>query len=138
MRRVTFLAVLAAFLLTAAAPLGLADTGADTKTAAVTNKFCPIMGKDSAVDPTIRVEHEGQYVYFCCQGCLNAFKKDPAAAIAKMSPEEQEAIKVNDTCPVTGDKIADRSIRTESEGKLVYFCCAGCKAGFEKKNSSGE
>jgi YHS domain-containing protein len=135
MRRYACFALVAVCLLNAAANLGFADSSEKAGPAATTNKFCPVMGTDSAADPTIRLEHEGQYVYFCCQGCLNTFKKDPAAYVSKMSSEEQAAIKTNDVCPMTGEKIADRSIRSETNGKLVYFCCAGCKAGFDKKNS---
>jgi YHS domain-containing protein len=35
------------------------------------------------------------------------------------------------TCPVLGGKI-DKNIFTEYKGKKVYFCCANCKAAFEK------
>ena len=92
-------------------------------------------GIESAVDPKVRTEYEGQYVYFCCDGCKQGFEKDPAPYVAKMSAEDRDAIKVNDTCPMSGEKIETREIRAEFHGKLVYFCCAGCKAAFEKKNA---
>ena len=36
------------------------------------------------------------------------------------------------TCPVSGDKI-DKNVFVEYKGKKVYFCCAQCKAAFEKE-----
>ena len=134
MHRLATLAAAAALTLCLSGAIVCAS-GGDDKAApkALTNAYCPIMGTDSPADPAIRTEHEGQYVYFCCEGCLNTFKKDPAKYIAKMSPEEQAAIKANDTCPLSGEKITDRSVRSEANGKLVYFCCEHCKTAFDKK-----
>jgi len=36
------------------------------------------------------------------------------------------------TCPISGDKI-DKNVFVEYKGKKVYFCCAQCKAAFEKE-----
>ncbi|MBI4795572.1 MAG: YHS domain-containing protein [Deltaproteobacteria bacterium] len=36
---------------------------------------CPVMG--GKINPNLYVDHNGQRVYFCCPGCLEAFKKDP-------------------------------------------------------------
>ena len=36
------------------------------------------------------------------------------------------------TCPISGDKI-DKNVFAEYKGKKVYFCCAQCKAAFEKE-----
>ncbi len=38
-------------------------------------------------------------------------------------------------CPVTGEKIASAEkavAKSTYQGKTVYFCCAGCKAKFDK------
>lgn len=105
-----------------------AEAPGDTK---VTNGHCPIMGGETKA--SYRTEHEGQYVYFCCAGCVDTFKKDPEAAVAKLSAEDRAAIRPNETCPVSGEKIADRSVWTEHEGRKVAFCCANCKTAFEKK-----
>ena len=131
MRRTAILATLVALVVGLNWSFARADEKATTP-APVTNKSCPIMGVDSPVDPTIRLEYEGQYVYFCCKGCLETFQKDPAAAIAKMTPEDREAIKVNTTCPMTGEEITDHNVKVEYQGKLIYFCCAGCKGSFAK------
>jgi YHS domain-containing protein len=128
------LVALAAFVLgLAAVPFAKAEDPAKAPEN-VTNKYCPVMGTESFVDPKIRAEFDGQYVYFCCDGCLKMYQKDPAKYQATMPKEELEAIKVNDMCPVSNEKITSRDIRSESKGKLVYFCCAGCKSSFDKKN----
>jgi YHS domain-containing protein len=31
-----------------------------------------------------------------------------------------------ETCPVTGQKLADRRLKTRLFGRDVYFCCEGC------------
>ena len=37
---------------------------------------CPVLG--NAIDKNVFVDHEGQRVYFCCEGCKGEFTKDPA------------------------------------------------------------
>jgi len=43
---------------------------------------CPVMG--GAINKAIYVDHESKRIYFCCAGCVDAFKKDPAKYIAKL------------------------------------------------------
>lgn len=130
MRRTTLAAAIAALFLSLSANAALpASDNAPAKP--VTNKMCPLMADE--VNEKIRTEYEGQYVYFCCKGCVDMFNADPAAAVAKMSDEERAAIARNTTCPVTGEAIERLDTRAEVDGKLVYFCCAGCKKSFEKK-----
>lgn len=130
MRRMTLLAAIAALVFSISATVTLATGDHHAPAKGVTNKVCPLMGDE--VNAKIRTEHEGQYVYFCCSGCIDMFKADPAAAIAKMSDEDKAAIQKNETCPVTGEKIASFDTRVEHEGKFVYLCCAGCEAKFKK------
>jgi YHS domain-containing protein len=97
----------------------------------VTNKKCPVMNTDVKAD--IRAEYKGQYVYFCCKGCVTMFEKEPEKYLGKLSAEDQEAIKANDICPVTNEKITDQTRFTEHEGRKVYFCCDGCANTFKAK-----
>jgi YHS domain-containing protein len=133
MRNFALAALVALFLGLTAAPFASADENAAKAPENVTNKRCPVMGMEGYVDPKIRAEHDGQYVYFCCEGCLKMYAKDPAKYFGNLPKEDQDAIKVNDTCPVSNEKITSREIRSEVKGKLVYFCCAGCKTSFDKK-----
>ena len=43
---------------------------------------CPVMG--GAIDRKLYVDHEGQRIYVCCAGCIDAVKKDPAAHVKAM------------------------------------------------------
>jgi YHS domain-containing protein len=53
---------------------------------------CPVMG--AAVNKNIYVDHNGKRVYFCCNGCPEAFKKDPDKFIKKLESEGVELEKV--------------------------------------------
>ena len=97
---------------------------------AVTNKECPVSG--GKVNPQYRTEYNGQYVYVCCQGCLDEFKKDPEKFVAKMSKDDREAIKTNALCPMSKEPVK-KEFRVEDNGRLVYFCCAGCMESYKKK-----
>jgi YHS domain-containing protein len=76
-------------------------------------------------------------------GCQK--KSEPAAPPAPTAPAtpaadanavvDSNAVAVEieqTTCPVMGGKI-NKEIFTEYQGKKVYFCCAQCKADFEKE-----
>lgn len=100
----------------------------------VTNKYCPIASNRTtrvSVNPGVRTEYKGQYIYFASEAGIKAFEANPERAIASMSAEDQAAIKHNDICPYTGLKVESK-YRAESEGKLIYFCCAHCKWEFER------
>lgn len=43
---------------------------------------CPVSGKKINIEKF--VEHDGKKVYFCCGGCPDAFKADPAKYTAKL------------------------------------------------------
>ena len=43
---------------------------------------CPVMG--GAINKAIFVEYQGKKVYFCCAGCPEQFKADPAKYLAKL------------------------------------------------------
>jgi YHS domain-containing protein len=43
---------------------------------------CPVSGKP--INPQASLEHDGKKVYFCCEGCPNAFKADPDKYLAKL------------------------------------------------------
>jgi len=126
MRRFSF--ILSTLVILAAALVVSASEG---EKKAVTNKKCPVMSAD--VSEKFRSEYKGQYVYFCCQGCVKMFEKDPEGYIAKLSKEDQEAIKPNEICPVTEDKITDLTRWVEYEGRKVYLCCDGCVTMYKQK-----
>ena len=91
---------------------------------------CPVM-KGGKIDKALFVEHEGQRVYFCCGGCPETFKKDPAKYMTALKEQGITLEKVQTTCPVNGDKI-DKKVYADHEGQRIYFCCAGCVGKFKK------
>src|SRR5262245_60294835 len=101
----------------------------------VTNKSCPVSG--GPVSEKYRAEYKGQYVYMCCEGCLSEFNKTPETFVEKLSKEDQEAIKINEVCPVSGEPIS-KSLSLEFEGRKVYFCCEHCVEKYKKDHPTAK
>lgn len=72
--------LLGAFLMMSLAWAGLA-LAADPKTKDQDLGVCPVMGAKN--NPKLYVDHNGQRIYFCCPGCIDAFKKDPGKYLKK-------------------------------------------------------
>ena len=53
--------------------------------------------------------------------------KKAATATATAASIEQT------TCPIMDGNKIDKNVFVEYKGKKVYFCCADCKAAFEKE-----
>ena len=130
MRKVFFAVLLVAVV---AGAVG-ARVSADEKKN-VTNKMCPVSG--GPVSEKFRTEYKGQFVYVCCEGCLNEFNKDPEKFVAKMSKEERDAIAINEKCPVSGEPI-DKTKSLEFEGRKVYFCCDHCVESYKKDHPTAK
>jgi len=132
MRKTAYAIVLVLMLAGVVAVRGSVDGGEKKN---VTNKMCPVSG--GPVSEKYRAEYKGQYVYMCCEGCLTEFKKSPETFVAKLSKEDQEAIKANELCPVSKEPI-DKSISVEFEGRKVYFCCEHCLEKYKKDNPTAK
>jgi YHS domain-containing protein len=95
---------------------------------------CPVSGKDAV--ETATGEYRGATVYFCCEGCPDAFtadtKKYAAAANAQLVQTEQ-ATQIK--CPFTGGKLnKDTAIKV---GEVeVAFCCNNCKGKASEKSGA--
>jgi YHS domain-containing protein len=50
------------------------DTGDQT--------LCPVGG--GKIDPKVFTEYKGKRVYFCCEGCIEPFKKNPEKYVKKL------------------------------------------------------
>ena len=62
-----------------------ATTPAEALPAAGTEKaqeICPIMG--GKINKDLFVDYNGKRIYVCCEGCIDAVKKDPALYLKKM------------------------------------------------------
>jgi xanthine dehydrogenase accessory factor len=74
-------------------------------------------------------EYEGSTYYFCCAGCKTAFTKNPEPYV-----QHQPATAIDPVCQMIVE-IATAQYSTEYNGSTYYFCCAGCKAAFDKHPS---
>ena len=52
---------------------------AKTATTEKTSLICPVTGEDA--DSDVSYAYNGKTYYFCCEGCVKKFKKDPAKYI---------------------------------------------------------
>ena len=93
-------------------------------------KLCPIMG--NPINKEVYTDYMGYRVFFCCEGCIAEFEKDPAAHLEKMKSEGVEPMKLaaQTTCPVMGNPI-NKEVFTDYKGMRIYFCCAGCIEPFQ-------
>jgi len=121
---------------------------------------CPVTG-EKLTSKDIKAELFGRTVYFCCDGCLDAAKKNPSHYVKKTEKEQLEAVKAMgkqageahgghdhaaapaadgflgkgdgvETCPVSGEKLTAKAISAEFFGRTVKFCCDGCLAKARK------
>jgi YHS domain-containing protein len=46
---------------------------------------CPVLG--GKIDKNVYTDYQGKRIYFCCSGCIDEFKKNPAKYLKQM--EEQ-------------------------------------------------
>ncbi len=115
-------------------------------------KVCPMDGM-KAMGTMGGVERVGKYnVHFCGKECKQAFDKlSPKEKLAKiqavlkksapahpakkmgMSPAGSTQLVSLEYCPMTGEKVKGAGGGSVVfENYKVNFCCAGCKAPFEK------
>ncbi|MFN3481010.1 MAG: YHS domain-containing protein [Thermodesulfovibrionales bacterium] len=50
----------------------------------VGNKTCPVSGEKIDEGSAVTYEYKGKVYSFCCEGCVEEFKKDPERYIEKM------------------------------------------------------
>jgi YHS domain-containing protein len=82
---------------------------------------CPVMG--GSINQSLYTDYEGKRVYFCCEGCVPEFQKDPAKHINKL---ENEGVKLQE---VPSAELKNKSkLTTGSKCKQRGLCdgCSGC------------
>jgi len=52
------------------------------RSALVPQTTCPVVG--DKVNKDLYADYQGKRVYFCCAGCVDEFKKDPAKYVKKL------------------------------------------------------
>jgi len=58
---------------------------------------CPIMG--GKIDKDLFVDYNGKRIYVCCEGCIDAVKKDPALYLKKLQEAGVTPAAVPETAP---------------------------------------
>ncbi len=87
---------------------------------------CPVSGEP--VDEKTYVEHAGEKVHFCCNGCSKKFQENPSKYHRGLANSYTYQTK----CPVMGETINPVAVATMPTGEKVYFCCKGCDKKFMK------
>src|SRR5215217_6035247 len=65
------------------------------------NAKCPIQGED--IDPKVTTTYKGKTVAFCCESCIDDFKKDPEKYMKQIAAENKKADEAK-----KGDKSKDK------------------------------
>ena len=76
----------------------------------IAQKTCPVM-EGNPINKNLYVDHDGRRVYFCCDMCVDTFKKDPEKYIKKLDEQLKGA------APADSDSKAEGSgSTTKPEG----------------------
>jgi RND family efflux transporter MFP subunit len=94
-------------------------------------------GKAKAAGKT--VDHGGITYYFCSDGCVARFRKEPAKYVKGAAPKaetarESDGLPVDPVCGMAVDSMTARAANRvgEHKGKTYYFCSEECKKSFDK------
>lgn len=128
--RLTLLTFALGFILSMSA---FADTDkqeakAEAKKELKSQTVCPVMG--GKIDSTVYTDIQGQRVYHCCPMCKNKLKSDPDKFFKKAAVDGVLFENIQTTCPVSGEKLEEKSVFSDYEGRRVYFCCKKCRGTF--------
>lgn len=100
-------------------------------------KICPVSGKPlgSMGDP-VAVDVDGQRVFVCCSGCVDAVKANPAKyaagrpeiVVTSATAADAQLIARQKVCPVMDEKLGGMGnpIKVMIGDKPVFLCCKGC------------
>ncbi len=90
---------------------------------------CPVSGESvDSMGGKVAVDFEGGKVFFCCDKCPPAFKKDPAKYMAKAHLQMVQTNQLKEVaCPFTG-KPLNPETAIDVGGVKVAFCCKDCMA----------
>ena len=134
MKKSHLILVIVGIMLIASASIFAAEPAKETTKAAPKQlkpqSLCPVMG--GKIDSTVFADLQGQRVYFCCGKCPPKFKADPDTYFKKVAEQGVLFENVQTTCPVSGEKLENKSIFVDYQGRRIDFCCKKCVADFEK------
>jgi YHS domain-containing protein len=97
---------------------------------------CMVTGqKLGSMGEPVEYVYKNRLIRFCCAGCIDAFKKDPAkylATLDKAVVEKQKAGYPTDKCVVDGKALGDTAVNYVTGNRLVRLCGVDCVKAFEK------
>ena len=82
---------------------------------------CPVMG--GAVNQSLYADYEGKRVYFCCEGCVPEFQKDPAKYINKL---ENQGVKLKEVPTAEGENKSKPATGSKCNQRGLCDGCPGC------------
>ncbi|MGB7347548.1 MAG: hypothetical protein WBD20_25220 [Pirellulaceae bacterium] len=100
-------------------------------------KICPVSGKPlgSMGDP-VAVDVNGQKLYVCCAGCVDAVKSNPTKyaagrpqiTVTTATQADAAGIAAQKVCPVMDEPLGGMGtpIKVMVGDKPIYLCCKGC------------
>ena len=85
-----------------------------------TKTTCPVMG--GTINEEIYADYEGKRIYFCCEGCIPEFQKDPEKYMKKL---EDEGVTLQD---VPKSELGNKSNNTADPKSKQSNACgdSGC------------
>lgn len=100
-------------------------------------KICPVSGKPlGSMGQPVAVDVNGQTVYACCNGCVNAIRTNPAKyaagrpeiTITTSTAADAAAIAAQKVCPVMDEPLGGMGtpIKVMVGDKPIFLCCKGC------------
>jgi YHS domain-containing protein len=100
---------------------------------------CPVLNSTFEIRrDTPVIDFKGKSYYFCCQQCVEDFKKNPdkfasAGELPLRYPTKDEIGKSR-TCPVSKAEfvVVPNTTVIDYKGKSYYFCCSSCIDVFRK------
>jgi len=86
---------------------------------------CLVSGKD--INPEMTADYKKGKVYFCCENCQAAFKKDEKKFATKANYQLVQSKQFKqEKCPLSGGKLSDEA-KTKVASLEVKFCCEKCQ-----------
>jgi YHS domain-containing protein len=84
---------------------------------------CPVMGKE--VNKELFVDYDGKRVFFCCQMCVDKFKKDPNTYLKKLLDEGVSLEIAPGWNPAIKSKLSESEEKELSEKLIKSRGCCG-------------
>ncbi len=79
------------------------ETTTPPETGKIEQKVCPVMA-GNPINKNVLVEYQGKKVYFCCNDCKAAFRKDPEKYLGKLPQFKDEMESMKKQAEQTMDK----------------------------------